>query len=110
VQLASSTFERSRKRLTEHPFCGDHLHILGTFVDCPYEAPKLAKHSGSIDLEICRGIVRTFAGLRAFVFYETLRCVSFSLGPAGLGARDWRSVSVLRWQCASQAAKELAPQ
>jgi hypothetical protein len=81
--------------LIKNPFCCGHLDILGTFVDCPHEVLKLTQHSRSIDLEIRQSVIRAFAGARAFVFYETLRCVSFCLIPMVLARANCGAQLVL---------------
>jgi hypothetical protein len=64
---------------------------------------------GSIDLEVCQSVIGTFAGARALVFYETLRCFVLLIRmdvarvncgaqlvlPGGNGARRWRRNSLL---------------
>jgi hypothetical protein len=73
MQLARSTFERSRKRFYEDSFGCHHLHVLRTFFDCAPKVLKLTDYSESIDLEIRQLVIRTFA------LCGTVRGVSFSL-------------------------------
>ena len=51
MQLSRGAGESLRKRLREHSLDRDHLHFLGTLIDCPSNCAKLKDQIGTVDLK-----------------------------------------------------------
>src|SRR5882757_6032801 len=71
VQLPRTTYQCIGKRLTKNLLGGHHIHFHRTLVDCTPEVAQLKRHRGTVDLEMRRGIFRTFASLGVFLFCES---------------------------------------